>query len=182
MLLGGDEISRTQQGNNNTYCQDNELSWLHWDLDERKQELLQFTRKLIRLRAEHPVFRRRKFFQGRRVHGSEVKDISWFKPDATEMSDEDWNVAHVRAIGLRLAGDAIAEKDDLGGRILDDTFLLLCNAHHDPIPFSLPRARHPWELLLTTIDAVVGQPLPLPPGPFTVEGRSLALLRTPSER
>jgi glycogen operon protein len=97
------------------------------------------------------------------------------------MSDEDWNVSHVRAIGLRLAGDAIAEQDDLGGRILDDTFLLLLNAHHEPIPFSLPKAKRHWELLLTTDEAAIGEPFPLPPGPFTVEGRSMALLRTPKD-
>jgi isoamylase len=180
MLLAGDEVARSQQGNNNVYCQDNELAWFDWEWDESQRRLLACARRLIRLRREHPVFRRRNFFQGRKVHGSEIKDISWFKPDATEMTDADWSQSFLRAVGLRLAGDAILETNDFGERILDDTFLLLCNAHHEPIPFHLPKAKHPWELLLTTADPDLADQLPLPPLPYLVEGRSLTVLRTPS--
>ena len=109
MLLAGDEIGRTQRGNNNAYCQDNEISWMDWKLDRWKRELLEFTQLLIRLFHQHPVLRRRVFFQGRRIRGSEVKDLAWFKPDGKEMTDDDWNNGFARCLGLRLAGDAIEE-------------------------------------------------------------------------
>jgi glycogen operon protein len=121
MICGGDEISRTQRGNNNTYCQDNELSWFDWKLDHRDHELLAFTRRLISLRREHSVLRRRQFFQGRHIRGSAVKDLAWFRPDGKEMTDEDWNQGYVRSLGLRLAGDAIEEMDEKGRPILDAT-------------------------------------------------------------
>jgi glycogen operon protein len=152
MLLAGDGRGRTQQGNNNAYCQDNELSWVDWTLDQRRRDLLAFTQRLIRLFHRHPVLRRRKFFQGRRIRGSEVKDLAWFRPDGQEMSDEDWNNPHARCLGLRLAGDAIEEVDARGNRILDDTLLLVFNAHAEPIPFVLPAHRRKirWELVLDT--------------------------------
>jgi glycogen operon protein len=152
MLLGGDEIGRTQRGNNNAYCQDNEISWYDWKLDRPRRELLAFTRNLIRLRREHPVLRRRQFFYGRRLQGSEVKDLAWFRPDGKEMTEENWQDRLARCIGLRLAGDAIEEVDTLGDRITDDTFLLLLNAHHAPLPFILPAHRPGvmWELVLDT--------------------------------
>ncbi len=137
MLLGGDEIGRSQHGNNNAYCQDNELSWLDWTLDGRDRDLLEFTRTLIALRRHEPVLRRRQFFYGRRLHGSEVKDLAWFRPDGKEMSEEDWTL-YTRCLGLRLAGDAIDEVDDDGERITGDTLLILVNAHHEPIDFVLP--------------------------------------------
>src|SRR5581483_796708 len=111
MLQAGDEIGRTQQGNNNAYCQDNEISWIDWNLDRSRRELLKFTQFLIQLFHRHPVLRRRKFFQGRKIHGSEVKDLSWFRPDGKELTPEDWNVGYARCLGLRLAGDAIEEVD-----------------------------------------------------------------------
>src|SRR4029453_10845206 len=152
MLLGGDEIGRSQQGNNNAYCQDNELSWVNWTLSRTAKAQVEFTRRLIRLRLGHPVFHRRGFFQGRRIAGSEVKDLSWFRPDGKEMTDEEWTNGSTRCLGLRLAGDAIEEVDRAGESIRDDTFLLLLNAHHEPIDFVLPahRARMRWELVLDT--------------------------------
>ena len=99
MICGGDEIGRTQRGNNNAYCQDNELSWYDWKLDRSARELLAFVQRLIQLRREHPVLRRRRFFQGRRIRGSEVKDLAWFRPDGKEMTDEDWNKGYVRCLG-----------------------------------------------------------------------------------
>jgi isoamylase len=152
MVCGGDEISRTQQGNNNAYCQDNEISWFDWKLDHRRRDLLAFTRFLIRLRRRHPVFRRRQFFFGRRIHGSEVKDLSWFRYDGREMAPDDWNNPITRCFGLRLAGDAIGEPDAMGRRVVDDTFLVLLNAHHEPMPFTMP-AHHKnvrWEPVLDT--------------------------------
>lgn len=138
MLCGGDEIGRTQHGNNNAYCQDNEISWHDWKLDMAKRDLLSFVRNLIAFRKRHPVLRRRRFFQGRRLRGSEVKDLSWFRPDGKEMTDEDWNAGYVKSLALRLAGDAISETDEKGRPIVDDTILVLLNAHHEPLAFTLP--------------------------------------------
>jgi glycogen operon protein len=181
MLLGGDEMGRTQQGNNNAYCQDNELSWHDWSLDGARKSLLNFTRRLIRLRRRHPAFRRRQFFYGRRLHGSEVKDLAWFRPDGKEMTEEDWNNPHTRCFGLRLAGDAIPEVDARGRRTVDATFLMLLNAHHEPLPFVLPAHRRSvrWQVMVDTRspDGRVHRP-PLKGGEsYELEGRSLALLR-----
>ncbi|MBI1993855.1 MAG: glycogen debranching protein GlgX [Deltaproteobacteria bacterium] len=141
MLLAGDEIGRTQQGNNNTYCQDNEISWIDWSLDRPRTDLLEFTRVLIRLFHAHSVLRRRRFFQGRRIRGSEVKDLSWFRPDGKEMTEEDWNKPETKCFGLRLAGDAIEEVDQRGNRLVDDTLLMLLNAHYEPRSLTLFRLR-----------------------------------------
>ena len=182
MMLGGDEFGRTKQGNNNTYCQDNEFNWFDWGLDEEAQGLLAFTRRVIALRRKHPVFRRRSFFQGRPVHGSEVKDISWFRPDGSEMSDEDWDSGFVRTIGLRLAGDALGEVDDLGNPIVDDTFLVLFNAWWEEVPFRLPDAPRPWERVLDTFDdeAFEGGEFK-PKSDYPLRGRSVALFMVPRE-
>ena len=152
MLVAGDEFGRTQQGNNNAYCQDNEISWLNWQRNDKQNQLLEFTRKLIALRREHPVFRRQKFFRGRRVPGSEIKDVMWFNPGGEEMSNEEWASPFVRALGMLLSGDTTDVHDFEGQPIRDDTFLFLVNAHHEPIPFVLPGEEHlGWELLLDTM-------------------------------
>jgi glycogen operon protein len=182
MLLAGDEFGRTQGGNNNAYCQDNEISWLDWNLDRPKRELLEFTKQLSRLFHEHPVLRRRNFFHGRRIRGSEVKDLAWFRPDGKEMADEDWNNSFARCLGLRLAGDAIDEVDARGNRIVDDTLLILLNAHHEPMPFVLPAHRRKvrWEVVLDTSQPVLKQPRLMRGGDvYELEARSLALLRLP---
>ena len=151
MLCAGDEWARTQQGNNNAYCQDNEISWLHWDLDDKQKSLLDFTKKLIQLRHDHPVFRRPKFFQGRRIRGSEIRDVMWFNPGGNEMTDEEWNSPFVRCLGMLLSGDTIDVQNFEGEPIRDDTFLLLINAHHEPLQFVLPGLeRVTWSLLLDT--------------------------------
>jgi len=154
MLVAGDERGRTQQGNNNAYCQDNTVSWMDWTLYRSRRELLEFTQRLIRVFHQHPVLRRRKFFQGRRIRGSEVKDLAWFRPDGQEMSDEDWENPQAHCLGLRLAGDAIEEVDARGKRIIDDTLLMVLNAHYEPIAFVLPahRPKVRWELVLDTRD------------------------------
>ena len=181
MICAGDEIGRTQSGNNNAYCQDYELSWLDWKGEQRGRDLLAFTRSLIELFHHHPVLRRRRFFQGRRIRGSEVKDLSWFRPDGKEMGDDDWNDSSARTLGLRLAGDAIEEIDSHGERIVDETLLLLLNAYHETVPFVLPahRAGVRWELLLDTREpAGRRKHRPLKGGEaYDLEGRSLALLR-----
>jgi isoamylase len=152
MLVAGDEFARTQRGNNNAWCQDNEVSWLDWEWTEAQRELLEFTREVIRIFHQHPVLRRRKFFQGRKIRGAEIKDISWFRPDGKEMSEEDWRNPQARTLGVRLAGDAISEVDERGNRIVDDTLLLLLNAHHEPVSFLLPAHRRGvrFDLLLDT--------------------------------
>jgi len=151
MLLGGDEFGRTQNGNNNAYCQDNEVSWFKWERDEKQKQLLEFTRKLIQLRKDHPVFRRPKFFQGRRIRGSEIKDVMWFNPGGNEMSDEEWASPHVRCLGMLLSGDTADVLNFESEPIRDQTFLLLINANHESTTFRLPGEEHlEWELILDT--------------------------------
>jgi isoamylase len=136
MLLGGDEIGRTQHGNNNAYCQDNEVSWYDWSqADER---LLQFTRRLIRLRNRHPVFCRRRWFQGRDPHGFGVGDIGWFTPSGAEMSENDWQAGFAKSLGVFLNGNAIGTPTERGDRIVDDSFYIMFNAHQEAVDFRLP--------------------------------------------
>jgi len=180
MMLGGDELSHTQQGNNNTYCQDNGLTWLDWSADPEKQKFLEFVRKCARIWREQPVLQRRKFFLGRPIRGTDIKDISFLSPDGQEMTDEHWNADFVRCLGVRLAGDLINETDERGEPIKGDTLLLLINAHWEEIPFTLPKSKdeHVWELLIDTKDPDA-PPRTLEMGErFPLYGRSLALLRT----
>jgi len=151
MLVSGDELNRTQLGNNNAYCQDNALNWIDWDLDEDAQEVLDLTRRLIALRREHPVFRRRKFFQGRPIHGSDLADIGWFGPDGQEMGHDQWSAGDLIAIGMFLNGEEISEPGPRGERIVDDSFLLLFNGP-DPVRFRLPNGKWAgaFELVLDT--------------------------------
>jgi glycogen operon protein len=179
MILGGDELGHTQHGNNNTYCQDNELTWLNWELDDRQKGFLEFVRKVARIRQAQPVFQRRHFFQGRRFRGMDIKDISWLGPDGKEMADESWAAGFVKCLGVRLAGDLIGEVDERGETIQGDTLLVLLNAHHEPIPCTLPPHKdgQQWERLLDTADPV-GDPRPMADGPrYKLEGRSLAVFR-----
>jgi isoamylase len=154
MLLGGDELSHSQQGNNNAYCQDNEVTWLNWELDERQQAFLEFVRKMIYLWQTQPVFHRRRWFLGRAIRGADIKDISWFNPSGQEMSDADWDAGFNQCLGMRLAGDLIGEVDERGEPIHGETLLVLFNAHHEPIPFTLPASReeHIWDRLVDTAD------------------------------
>ncbi|PYK07504.1 MAG: glycogen debranching enzyme GlgX [Verrucomicrobia bacterium] len=154
MLNGGDEWGRSQSGNNNAYCQDNEISWFNWERNEKQNQLLEFTRRLIQLRKEHPVFRRPKFFQGRRIRGSEIRDVMWFNPGGSEMSEEEWASPFVRCLGMLLSGDTMDVLNFEGEPIRDDTFLLLINAHYEPVPFVLPgQEQIEWQLILDTMHA-----------------------------
>ncbi|HWS55889.1 MAG TPA: glycogen debranching protein GlgX, partial [Pyrinomonadaceae bacterium] len=182
MLVAGDEFARTQRGNNNAWCQDNEISWVDWNLSEDRRELLEFTRELIRIFRRHPVLRRRKFFHGRPVRGAEIKDISWFRPDGEEMSESDWRNAQQRSLAVRLAGDAIEEVDERGRRITDDTLLILLNAHQRGVSFLMPAHRPGvnWEQVIDTREGhgrrrtrrlIKGGTT------YRMEGRSLALFR-----
>jgi isoamylase len=151
MLLAGDELNRTQRGNNNAYCQDNELNWIDWELDAEALELLEVTRRLVALRREHPVFRRRRFFQGRPIHGSGLADIGWFGPDGEEMNERQWLAGRLVALGMFLNGEEISEPGPRGERIVDESFLLLLNGPH-PVNFRLPSGKWAakFELVLDT--------------------------------
>ena len=140
MLCGGDEVARSQRGNNNGYCQDDELTWYDWNLDEPRKRLLEFTSKLIHLRTKHPNLRRRKFFQDRTIKGSLVRDIVWYNTDGNELGDEHWQESWNRTVGLMLNGETLGVTDEDGRMIVDDSFLILVNAYHEGIEFTLPRA------------------------------------------
>lgn len=180
MLVAGDEMGRTQRGNNNAYCQDNEISWVNWDLSKTDSEFLVFVQRLIGLRRAHPVFRRNNFLQGRAIRGSGIKDILWLKPDGTEMNDEEWAHDFARCLGMYLGGEVMEERDLRGKPVLDDNFLLLFNSHHEDIHFHLPKLCEgcQWQSILDT-NLVGGLEVD---GYFqggdiyTIAGRSLALL------
>jgi glycogen operon protein len=151
MLCAGDEFCRTQGGNNNAYCQDNPVSWLSWEHDARAKSLLDFTRALVAQRRAHPIFRRPKFFQGRPIRGATIKDIMWFNSSGAEMSDAEWSSWFIRCLGMLLGGVTIDVRDRRGRPIRDDTFLVLLNAHYEPVPFVLPGLREAeWELMMDT--------------------------------
>ncbi|MHB1249545.1 MAG: glycogen debranching protein GlgX, partial [Polaromonas sp.] len=151
MLLAGDEIGNTQDGNNNAYCQNNAIGWLDWSPGKERTALLGFVRRLIALRRAHPTFRRREFFVGRPVNGDPLKDIVWIKPDGSEMRDEDWGDGNARCLGLFIAGSGIADIGRHGESIADDDFLLLFNAHHEDVGFVIPDlSGAPWSALLDT--------------------------------
>jgi len=184
MLLAGDEFGESQQGNNNAYCQDNELTWLHWDWSHEQRDLLRFVQQLIQLRKDQPVFRRRGFFQGRPIRGRSVKDIYWFTPAGTEMTDADWQAGFVRCLGVGLVGNQLDETDARGEPVRGDTFLLLFNAHHEPISFHLiGRAGDlVWDVLLdTNRSRVTQEPLAMN-ATYQLEARSLAVLQLNVER
>ena len=138
MVTAGDEMGKTQRGNNNAFVQDNAISWLDWQLDPEREKLLAFCREVIAFRGRHPVFRRPRFLRGERVAGSELPDIAWFRPDGREMAESDWQTPHRAALGLLLAGDALDWRDANGEPVVDDTFLVLLNGSHDDIQFTLP--------------------------------------------
>jgi isoamylase len=150
MLLGGDEIGRSQNGNNNGYCQDNEISWFDWESADK--DLLEFTRKLIQLRKQHPVFHRRRWFQGRPIHGAQVTDIGWFTLDGAEMAEDHWNEGFAKALGIFLNGEGIQSPDPRGERVVDESFYVLFNAHHEPLQFTLPKREwgEEWVVALDT--------------------------------
>jgi len=157
MLLAGDELGRTQKGNNNAYCQDNDISWIDWNICSRKKDLLEFTRSMIRLFQGHPVLRRRRFFQGKRNGDNGIKDITWYKPDGSEIKHDDWHNSEMHSFGMCLAGNAIQELDERGKKITDDTMLIILNSSNKPQKFTLPGFGnyHQWDVVLDTRDAKV---------------------------
>lgn len=144
MIAHGDEMGRTQRGNNNVYCQDSELSWMDWSLMDKNADLLTFTRTLTALRTAHPVFRRRRFFEGRPIRGGdEVRDIAWLTPAGQEMTRQDWDSEFGRCVMVFLNGEALPEPDARGQRIIDDSFLLCFNAGETPVDFVTPTPNTP---------------------------------------
>ncbi|MDY6848164.1 MAG: glycogen debranching protein GlgX [Thermodesulfobacteriota bacterium] len=182
MLLGGDEIGRTQRGNNNAYCQDNEISWFDWQqIDE---DLLQFCRDLISFRAHHPVFRRRRWFQGREIHGAEVTDIAWFTLEGEQMDEENWGEGYAKTLGVYLNGKAIPNPNPKGEPVTDDSFYLIFNAHHESLEFILPAQSwgRNWVIELDTCDGCHDTSQPFEAGEkVKVDARSLTVLRCTDE-
>jgi glycogen operon protein len=184
MISGGDELGRTQQGNNNAYCQDSELSWTHWDLNDEQQSFLDFTRRLVHFRRTQPVLTRRKYFQGRSIRGAEVKDIYWLDPSGREMTDEAWNAPFVRSLGVLMIGNASDELDEHGRQVVGDTLLILLNAHHEPVDFVLPpiEPHQAWVRAIDTIDAKAPEIRAAGGSNYALQGRTLAVFRLNGER
>jgi len=181
MLLGGDEIGRTQQGNNNAYCQDNEISWYNWaEVDE---QLLDYTRKLIALRKQHPTFSRRKWFMGQEIKGIGVEDIVWFLPEGNEMPDENWDHDFAKSLAIYLDGRGIRSVDEKGEKVYDDHFYVIFNAHDGPIHYKLPGNKygHDWEKILDSYTGKIGveEQSYQAEADIIVEGRSVIVLRCP---
>jgi glycogen operon protein len=187
MLLAGDEMGRTQQGNNNAYCQDNDVSWVDWSRAATERDLLQFTQTLADLRRDHPVFRRRRFFRGHpHATGDETGDLIWLTPTGEEMTQDDWGAGNAKSLGVFLNGEAISEPDPHGETITDAKFLLLFNAHSQPRTFTLPEAKLAagWQVVVDTAQPslAVAPPALVPSlGPKTeleVSGRAVVVLRS----
>ncbi|CAN5671855.1 glycogen debranching protein GlgX [soil metagenome] len=181
MLCAGDEFGRTQHGNNNAYAQDNEVSWLDWTRDDRRAAQFEFTRRLIQLRAHHPVMRRRKYYRGQHIRGSDVPDLSWLRPDGLPMTDEEWDAGWTRTLGVMLAGHVLGEVDVDGELLVDDTLLILMNAHVEAVPFRLvgDPGTH-WNVLVDTYEVLVeGGGVRDAGGVVQLPARSLLLLCQP---
>jgi isoamylase len=179
MISHGDELGRTQHGNNNPYCQDNEISWIDWTLSERQQRLLAFTERLMQLRASQPALNRRRYFQGRSIRGGGVKDVAWLAPDGQEMNDEAWNADFVRSLGMLLSGNAIEEVNERGEAITGDTLLVLLNAHHDDVSFTLPplEGDRRWQRLIDTAESDVSKCCCKFDEHYPLRGRSMAVFK-----
>lgn len=181
MILHGDELGRSQQGNNNAYSQDSELSWMDWTMVERNADLLAFTRAMTSLRAAHPVFRRRRFFDGRPIRGGdEVRDIAWLTPAGQEMTQQDWDSEFGRCVMVFLNGQALPEPDARGQRIIDDSFLLCFNAGETPVDFITPNTEYAqaWATVIDTAQPAGDTDLAVDAGrAVTVTARSLTILR-----
>jgi glycogen operon protein len=186
MLLHGDEIGRTQNGNNNAYCQDSELSWVDWELAEQNPGLKAFTAALTQVRRDHPVFRRRRFFAGRPIRkDDELRDIAWFTPSGQEMTEQDWESGFGRCVVAFLNGEGINDLDPRGERVTDDSFLMCFNAHHEDIDVTLPNGEYAetWRVVVDTATGEVNGDKPAVPakGTLTVVARSLVVLQRVEE-
>ncbi len=181
MISGGDEIGRTQGGNNNAYCQDNEISWHDWALDDERRSMLAFTRKLIALRRAHPALRRAKFFKGRRIFGTNMRDLMWFNFDGRAMNDGDWTNGWAKSLAMFLAGRGVDFADADGEPVSDDDLILLINGNHEPLEFKMPDlglGDGAWELLVDTSNDAATESV-ASGGSSTVEARSLKMFGRP---
>ncbi len=180
MLLAGDELGHTQKGTNNAYCQDNEISRINWELSTEQKDLLAFTQRVIEIWSSQPVVQRRHFFQGRPLHGADVKDVTWYDANGDEMTDEAWDSGWVRSFGVRWAGDMIPGTDERGRPLKGDTLLLLFNAHHESIPFRLPghKSGTIWDLLFDTFENKEPTTHDTTKEVYKLHPRSMAVLRT----
>jgi isoamylase len=185
MITAGDEMGKTQRGNNNAYCHDDEISWLDWNLDDRWRALLGFTRRLIRFRLSQPALQRRRFFRGGHLWDSSLKDLAWFRPDGVEMSEEDWNRPFARSVAFLLGGDSLSAPDVHGERLVGDTLLVLLNASESPVNYQLPDVDwgSEWEVLVDTAGGTdLKRDLVAARGAVQVEARSLVILSRPAAR
>jgi isoamylase len=185
MLAHGDELGRTQHGNNNAYCQDNELAWVDWELARDNEVLSEYVARIAALRTEHPIFRRQRFFQGRPIVGSNIHDIAWLRPDGQHMTPDDWSRTRTTSLGIFLNGRGIPDHDQLGAPIVDDSFLLLINAHHQHVTFTLPDACYGqiWETVADTADPLLARKsrrrAPKPGDRIRIQPRAMTVLRCP---
>jgi glycogen operon protein len=179
MLLGGDEFGRTQHGNNNAWCQDSELSWFDWSMSGEQEDLLAFTRRVIRLRKTHPAFRRTRFLRGHDPEAIGLSDVWWFRPDGRKVTRRDWERAGGQVLGVFLNGDELREVTPDGAPVIDDSFLLLFNAGHEDVEFHLPNERFGarWSVVLTTGDKERRDEQYAALEACDVESRSLLVLR-----
>jgi isoamylase len=183
MIGHGDELGRTQRGNNNVYCQDNELSWIDWEAAREDEIHTEFTAQLVALRTAHPIFRRQRFFQSRPIRGSNIDDIAWLRPDGQQMSNDDWNTGYARSVAIFLNGNGMPDRDEVGQRIVDASFLLLINAHHQPITFTVPGEEYgrTWQIVINTADPLLASSRRRPPSPGSrqrVPARAMLVLRS----
>ena len=177
MIRGGDELGHSQLGNNNAYCQDNEISWLNWNLSPRDQEFQDFCRKVVTVWRKHPVFQRRHFFQGRPIRGTDVRDITWLTPSGKEMTDSDWHSESARCLGIVLSGEMADEVDEFGVAIRDHTMLVLFNSSPTDVKFTIPLdpPSAEWRSVLNTAHPLAKPVRRRSGGQFLLAGRSLAL-------
>jgi len=184
MISGGDEMGRTQQGNNNAYCHDSELSWTPWSLMPEQREFLDFARRLIQFRRRQPTLMRRKYFQGRPLRGADVKDIYWLAPGGREMTDVAWNAPFVRSLGVLIVGNVLDDIDERGRPLAGDTLLILLNAHFEEVPFVLPAIEtgHEWVRILDTIESRVPRLRFDGSVKYPLQGRTLALFTLEGDR
>lgn len=183
MILAGDEISRTQKGNNNAYCQDNEITWTNWELDESKRRLLKYVRKIIAFRKNHPILHKRKFFHGRPIRGLNIKDIIWLKPDGIEMNDEEWNNNYARSLGMFLSGKGLQDMDEEGRYLHDSDLLVFFNAHYEDVDFKIPELNEFKQKYFLFADTSNGDDLKyIESGNiYKVKARSIAIFTTEEE-
>ncbi len=179
MISHGDEYGRTQHGNNNVYCQDNETAWFHWDWDEHQKTFFEFTRRMIALRKDHPVTHKRRFFKGRRIRGAGVEDIRWLNTDGTDMTDAQWNTDFIRCMGMLLNGQMMNEVDENGLKRTDEILLLIVNSFWEPIGYTLPLTDRDaqWEVLVDTSQNKIPERPEIRQYLFNMAPRSLLLLR-----